>query len=182
MPLLNRVVRPRRLMYTGATLKCPVLGRFRPHHGFLFGTATSLFGLACLDFPVRVWGTVEFSRSAIVMASVIAFWNWLYDAYAIKTGFLIVYNRMYHEGRGPAAIASAYCPVFFGVFGFCYGLSIRVCEYFLVELGRTDLFGWLLVGCNLVVLTCPVLAYVAYSLVSIKETGLRSYEGVEDEG
>jgi len=158
------------------------LGRFRPHHGFLFGTATSLFSLFCLDFPVRSWDLMEVLRSAIVMASVIAFWNWLYDLYAIKTGFIVVYNRKYYERRDPEVIASAYCPVFFGAFGLCYGAAIRVCEYYVIELGRSDLLGLLFIGCNLVVLTCPVLAYVAYSILTSGETGLRSYEGVRDEG
>ena len=60
------------------------LGRFRPHHGFLFGTATSLFALLCLDFPPRSFGIGEIIRAAFVMGSVLAFWNWWYDLHAIK--------------------------------------------------------------------------------------------------
>jgi len=33
------------------------LGRFRPHHGFLFGTATALFALLCLRFPPEDYGS-----------------------------------------------------------------------------------------------------------------------------
>lgn len=35
------------------------LGRFRPHDGFLFGTATSLLVLLCLDFPPRSFNMIE---------------------------------------------------------------------------------------------------------------------------
>ncbi|MBW3540594.1 MAG: hypothetical protein KY476_10000 [Planctomycetes bacterium] len=158
------------------------LGRFRPQHGFLFGTATSLFGLVCLPFPPRDFAVWEFLRSAFVMCSVLAFWNWVYDLAAIRAGVIVVYNRKYHENRGPEAIASDYCPVFFGTFGLVYGAAVRLCEYVVIELARSDLYGLLFVACNAVVLTSPVLAYVAYSLLTSGETGLRSYEGVTHEG
>lgn len=158
------------------------LGRFRPQHGFLFGTATSLFGLLCLAYPAREFGIMELVRAGFIMGSVLAFWNWLYDSYAIKVGFIVVFNRKYYERQGPEAIATDYCPIFFGTFGICYGVSIRVCEHLLLELGRTDLYWLLFVVCNLTVLVCPVIAYVMYSLVTIGETGLRSYEGVNHEG
>ncbi len=151
------------------------LGRFRPQHGFLFGTATSLFGLFCLGFPPRDFGLLELVRSGFIMGSVLAFWNWLYDVHAIRVGFLAVYNRAFAENRGPAAVATEYCPVFFGTFGFCYGVQIRVCEYYLVELGRVDLFWSLLFGCQAIVLTGPVIAYILVSYLTTGESGLRSY-------
>jgi hypothetical protein len=152
------------------------IGRFRPQHGFLFGTATSLFGLLCLGYPVPAFDAWELLRSGLVMASVLAFWNWLYDLHAIRVGFLQVYNRAYAENRGPEAIATEYCPVFFGSFGFCYGIAIRAGEYYLAVSGRSDLFWPLLLLCLLAVLTCPVLAYVTLSLATTGHTGLQSYE------
>ncbi len=152
------------------------LGRFRPHHGFLFGTATSLFGLLCLGFPPIEFSTMEMIRSGFIMGSVLAFWNWLYDVHAIRVGFLVVYNRAYSENRGPAAIATEYCPVFFGFFGICYGVSIRSCEYYLAELGRFDLYWPLLIAWNVICLACPVAAYILLSLLTTGETGLRSYQ------
>jgi len=54
------------------------LGRFRPHHGFVFGTATSLLALLCVQpAPELHWFGVL--RAAFVMGSVLAFWNWWYD-------------------------------------------------------------------------------------------------------
>jgi hypothetical protein len=152
------------------------LGRFRPQHGFLFGTATSLFGLLCLSYPPPSFEAWEFFRSGLIMASVLAFWNWLYDIHAIRVGFLRVYNLAYAEGRGPEAIATEYCPVFFGSFGFCYGIAIRAGEFYLGAEGRSDLFWPLLCACLLAGMIGPVLAYVALSLVTTGHTGLRSYE------
>jgi hypothetical protein len=152
------------------------LGRFRPQHGFLFGTATSLFGLACLAYPPQSFDAWEFLRAGFIMGSVLAFWNWLYDVHAIRVGFLRVYNRAYAENRGPEAIATQYCPVFFGSFGFCYGIAIRVGEYYLAELGRFDLYWPLLLICHATVITFPVLAYVLLSLATTGQTGLQSYE------
>lgn len=152
------------------------LGRFRPQHGFLFGTATSLFGLLCLDYPPRSFDGWEFFRSGFIMASVLAFWNWLYDVQALRVGFLRVYNRAYGENRGPEAIATEYCPVFFGSFGFCYGIAIRAGECLLADANRRDLFWPLLIACLFAVLAVPVAAYILLSLVARGETGLRSYE------
>jgi hypothetical protein len=152
------------------------IGRFRPQHGFLFGTATSLFGLLCLGYPAPNLDVWEMLRAGFIMASVLAFWNWLYDVHALRVGFLMVYNRAYAENRGPEAIATEYCPVFFGTFGFCYGIAIRVGEYYLAELGRFDLFWPLLLVCHFIVHLCPVLAYIALSLATSGRTGLRTYE------
>jgi hypothetical protein len=152
------------------------LGRFRPQHGFLFGTATSLFGLLCLGYPPPGFDGWELFRAGFVMGSVLAFWNWLYDTHAIRVGFLRVYNRAYAEKRGPEAIAAEYCPVFFGAFGFCYGVAVRVGEYYLGALGRYDLYWPLLIACHVTVILCPVAAYVLVSLLTTGSTGLRSYE------
>lgn len=153
------------------------LGRFRPQHGFLFGTATSLFALMCLRFPPEAFDWFEVLRAAFIMGSVLAFWNWLYDVYALRVGFLKVYNRAFAENRGPDAIATEYCPLFFGLFGLCYGAVLRVAEYYLAELGRFDLFWPLLVACQIFMLVCPVAAFILISKLMTGETGLHSYQG-----
>jgi hypothetical protein len=152
------------------------IGRFRPQHGFLFGTATSLFGLLCLAYPSPGLDGWELARAGFVMGSVLAFWNWLYDVHAIRVGFIMVYNRAYAENRGPEAIATEYCPVFFGTFGFCYGVAIRAGEYVFAELGRFDLYWPLLLACHVTAIVSPVLAYIALCLATQGHTGLRSYE------
>ncbi len=151
------------------------LGKFRPHHGFVFGAATSLIALLCLGALPPAFGALEFIRAGFILGSVLAFWNWLYDRYAIKAGFIVVYNKAYAENKGPEAIAADYAPVLFGAFGVCYGVAIRLNQYYLLELGRWDYYGLLLVISNLAGLVVPVLVFVLYSYLKYGETGLRAY-------
>lgn len=153
------------------------LGRFRPHHGFVFGTAASLLALLCLaPSPNGPW-VFEVVRAGFVVGSVLALWNWIYDIQAIKARFIVVYNRPHHEGAGPEAIATDYAPVLFGVFGACYGVTIRATQYFLVELGRPGLFWWLFGIGNLLALTMPVAVFVLHSYARTGETGLKPHQG-----
>ena len=151
------------------------LGRFRPHHGFVFGAATSLLAWLCVAGPTASFSSLEMFRSSFILGSVLAFWNWLYDMVAIKAGFIVVYNKPYAENRGPEAIAADYAPLLFGVFGLCYGLTIRLSQYYLLELDRWDYYGLLLIGGNLTGLIVPVLAFILYSCFRYGETGLTAY-------
>jgi hypothetical protein len=153
------------------------LGKFRPHHGFVFGTATSLFALLCLEPRSASLGIWELVRSGFLLGSVLAFWNWLYDIYAIKAGFIVVYNRPYALRLGPEAIATDYAPVVFGAFGVCYGIAVRIAEYWLLDRGEWQLYGWLVVIGNLAVLIVPVLAFVLSSYWRHAVAGLRPRKG-----
>jgi hypothetical protein len=148
------------------------LGRFRPHHGFVFGTGTSLLTLLCMPLMTETLQVLDVARAGFVVGGVLAFWNWLYDIVAIRAGFITVYNRPFHEGRGPEAIATDYAPVLFGVFGLCYGVAIRVDYHVIETLGRSDLFWPLLIASNLVALVLPILAFCAQSYVRHGDFGL----------
>jgi hypothetical protein len=158
------------------------IGHFRPHHGFVFGAATSFFALACLEPPSRDHGWWEAARAAVVLGSVLAFWNWLYDLLAIESGFLRVYNAAFAQGQGAAAIATMYAPILFGTFGACYGLALRTCEQAALYSEHSDALWWWVLAFQLSGLTAPVLAYVAVSFWRTGESGLRSYQGADHEG
>src|SRR5207245_11629135 len=85
-------------------------GKFRPHHGFVFGSATSLLALLCVEPPAPSCGVWEVVRASFVLGSVLAFWNWLYDIYAIKAGFIRVYHRPSAQKLGPVALLTDYAP------------------------------------------------------------------------
>ncbi len=148
------------------------LGRFRPHHGFVFGTATSILTLLCLQPPTGPVGAGDIARGGFVVGSVLAFWNWLYDLLAIRAGFITVYNRPYRDGRGPEAIATDYAPVLFGVFGAWYGVAILMNHHLLHTLGRTDLYWWLLAAGNVLGIALPVIAFCALSYARHGDAGL----------
>jgi hypothetical protein len=102
------------------------LGRFRPHHGFVFGSATAMFAWAVHGTAARdAWDAL---RLALVLASVLGFWNLLYDIKALQSGILRVYNEPWARGAGPAEVALDYAPWFFAGFGAVYGLGIGLID------------------------------------------------------
>ena len=153
------------------------LGRFRPHNGFVFGSAISLFALFLVEPRPVSLGAMELVRTGFLTGSTMAFWIWIYDIYAVKSGFLVVYNRPHFYNRGAEAVATEYAPVFFCAFGICYGLAIHIGEYYLLEQGRSSLYVPLFIAFNAVLLTVPGLAYVVSSLVRNGDMGLRPFQG-----
>jgi hypothetical protein len=151
------------------------LGRFRPHHGFVFGSATSLIALAAL--PSGTTSPWEMLRAGFVLGSVLAFWNWFYDVEALRAGFLRVYTRSYAERRGPEAVAMDYAPPIFGLFGFCYGIAIPLAETALAGPARWGLYWSFFALAIAVCIAVPVGGYVAWSYWRNGENGLKSHEG-----
>jgi hypothetical protein len=102
------------------------LGKFRPHHGFVFGSATSMIAwLSHTHFATNIFDVLQ---SAFILASVLGFWNLIYDIKALKSGILVVYNQPWADGKGEEAIAMDYAPVFFAGFGLVYGAGISTAE------------------------------------------------------
>jgi hypothetical protein len=134
------------------------LGRFRPHHGFVFGSATATIAWLCHTGPAQ--DGFDVLRTAFVLASVLGFWNLLYDIRALEAGILRVYNQPWADGRGPEAIAIDYAPWFFAGFGAVYGAAISVAELLAIPngLGATD-FAWLFPLTLIVSITFPVWGY-----------------------
>jgi hypothetical protein len=103
------------------------LGRFRPHHGFVFGSATAMLAWLVHGSPARdLW---DVARNALILCSVIGFWNLLYEVKALQSGILRVYNQPWADGRDETAIALDYAPWFFGGFGAVYGAGIGLMEW-----------------------------------------------------
>src|SRR5258706_12497995 len=72
------------------------LGRFRPHHGFVFGSAASLIALASL--PQGMTGPWELLGAGFLLGSVPRSCKWFYDIQALRPGFSGVYTRSNAEG------------------------------------------------------------------------------------
>ena len=72
----------------------PTIAGMRPHHGFVFSTAAAMFFYICLRMvPVDHVGAGSIVTSAFLGASVFGFWNWWYETYAIKSGFISIYTE-----------------------------------------------------------------------------------------
>ena len=90
------------------------LGRFRPHHGFVFGSATSM-----LAWLVHLWANHVWAYVLVLFVC-----NTVYDIVAIRAGILRVYTQAWADGRSATAIVLDYAPWFFGGFGAIYGAGI----------------------------------------------------------
>jgi hypothetical protein len=148
------------------------IGRFRPHHGFVFGSATSLLALPCFIPERAPFELPGLLRAAFLVGSVLAFWNWLYDAHALRSGFIVIRRQPYQAHLSHEAFAMEYAPVFFGAVGACYGSYLYVATYVLWTSRRIDLFWWVLLGGIAALLVIPLCAYVAASFVRYRASGL----------
>jgi hypothetical protein len=134
------------------------LGRFRPHHGFVFGSATAMLSWLVYTGPAQnLW---DVFRSAFVLCCVLGFCNFLYDVKALQAGILRVYNQPWAEGKSESVIALDYAPWFFGGFGAIYGAGLGAME-------MLDARGWTTMESVIALtvlltltLTVPVVGYV----------------------
>jgi hypothetical protein len=113
-------------------------------------------------------------RAGLVTGSVIGFWNWLYDIYAIKSGFIIVHTRLAADGQPAEVVATHHAPVYFGVFGACYGVCLQLVDA-LSAGSQPNVYVTIAVGGNLAATVFPVLAYVLWSYATQGESGLKAY-------
>lgn len=137
------------------------LGRFRPHHGFVFGSATAMLAWLVHASPAQSWS--DAFRFALVLASVLGFWNLLYDVKALEAGLLRVYNQPWADGHSEPAVALDYAPWFFAGFGGVYGLAIGAAELHADSLvAWPATLAWLLLA---LVIACavPVMGYMRRS-------------------
>ena len=133
------------------------LGRFRPHHGFVFGSATATIAWAVHGTP---WPVLALLLFAI---------NFAYDVLALRSGILHVYNQPWSEGKSEVAIALDYAPWFFGGFGAVYGIGLGVMERFGTEWFAAVLFA---------ALVLPTGGYVIQSKLRHGHWGVRPCQSV----
>jgi hypothetical protein len=149
------------------------LGRFRPHHGFVFGSATGM--LAWLIHGDVADSLGDVARYAFVLCAVLGFWNILYEVKALRIGLLKVYNQPWANGEGPEAIALDYSPWFFGGFGAAYGVFITTLELYAGTwgpLGLADTLA-LTIGGLLWCIALPVLGFMLHSMRTHGHPGTR---------
>jgi len=151
------------------------LGRFRPHHGFVFGSATA--AIAWLVHRTPAYDVLDLIRISLIFASVLGFWNLLYDVKALEAKHLRVYNQPWADRQGPEAVAMDYAPWFFAGFGAVYGAGIGLAEMLASsgQFGATD-FAWLFPTALVVAIAFPVLGYRRRSLRRHGHSGCRPVE------
>jgi len=149
------------------------LGRFRPHHGFVFGSATAMLVLPVIGAPTVSPTMLDVMAHGMTVAVILGMLNLLYDALAIRAGFLKVYNQPWADGRGAWTIASDYAPWFFGGFGLIYAAGLKLAEGALLvepETSRAIAAGLAILAATL---TLPTLGYVLQSYARHGHHGCR---------
>ena len=149
------------------------LGRFRPHHGFVFGSATAMWVLLAIGAPDPHPTLAEIAARGALVAAILGTVNWLYDAAAIRAGILKVYNQPWAQRRTPWAIASDYAPWFFGGFGFVHAAGLKLAEGALLADARPARAILLGLGLLAATVTFPTLGYIAYSYLRHGHHGCR---------
>lgn len=152
------------------------LGRFRPQHGFVFGSATAM--LAWVVHGAVAQSFVDSLRQAFILASVLGFWNLLYDIKVLELGILRVYNQPWADGKGEAAVAMDYAPWFFAGFGAVYGLVIGLVEQYGGWLSTWFRTGLVLAVALAVACAVPTLGYMARSMRRHGHAGTRPIQAV----
>ncbi|MEO9874523.1 MAG: hypothetical protein ABJM26_15310 [Anderseniella sp.] len=158
------------------------LGRFRPHHGFVFGSATSIIVLALMTTPAPAPSAADIIWTAVVCGTVLLLINWVYDALAIKSGYLEVYNQVWSEGGSHWAIAGDYVVWFFGLFGVIYGLGLRFAETILLNEPTAPRAAMAIAATVIATITLPTLAYILTSWIKYRHYGLRPFAYAEKQG
>lgn len=153
------------------------LGRITVLHGFMFGGASALLALCGYHHQNLVFSILDMLKSGISIAAIIGITNWIFDEMMIKNGFAIVYNMPYFNKENAASITADYAPVYFCTFGFCYGISLDIAEYFSKILANRHIFWFLSFGLLLFVIFTPAAAYLIKLKIQNDDVSLKKFLG-----
>ncbi len=134
------------------------LGRFRPHHGFVFGSSTATIAWLCHNgLAITI---LDVFKTGFIFASVLGFWNLLYDVKALESGILRVYNQPWADRKCAEAAALDYAPWFFAGFGAIYGAGLACAEWMAMSgLLNGSTFAWLFPVILVFAIAFPVWGY-----------------------
>jgi hypothetical protein len=143
----------------------PTIKGMRPHHGFVIGTATGL--VAYLSLHIL---TV-----ALLVGSVLGFWGWWYETYAVKSGFISLYTKRIADGASAEEAVTDYAPLVFGSMGACHGAMVKTAENMLLLEHSMVLYWAIAVIGGVALIAVPVVLYLVAHRIRYGESGLRSY-------
>lgn len=153
------------------------LGRYTPFHGFVFAGPSAIFAWFCQTNTSGTISYLDIFKTGVVTASVIGFWNWLFDIDVIKCKFAIIRNKPAYFDKDPETIATDYAPGYFGTFGFCYGVSVSYGRMLLEKQHSSIeelLFFLVAITACLII---PVIFSILISYIKHGYPGIKPFEG-----
>jgi len=157
----------------------PTIRGVRPHHGFVIATASALFFYLCVRMvPVDHTGIQSVLTAAFLGFSVFGFWNWWYETYAVKSGFISIYTKRAAEGATAEETVTDYAPLFFGSLGGCYGAFMKTAENLLLAEYSLALYWSIGLMGGVTMIVVPVGLYLVVHRLRHGESGLKSYVDV----
>jgi len=154
----------------------PTIRGLRPHHGFVIGTATALFAYLSLRLmPVDQTGVGSVLTAAFIVGSVFGFWNWWYETYAIKSGFISIYTKRIADGASAEEAVTDYAPVLFGSMGAVHGAMVKTAENLLLTEHSSALYWGIGLTGGVALIAVPTILYMAVHRARYGESGLTSY-------
>ncbi len=139
-----------------------MIGKFRIYHGFVLGSVTSIFGYFIYKISPLWSGYFNAVLAALLGGAFIAFWNLIYDIYAVKCGFIVVNNKSAYENKSAHEIVFEYAPVYFYCFGFIYCFYVKLFEK-LMTIPMDKFFYTVVVLMHIVSIILPTLIYACIS-------------------
>jgi hypothetical protein len=147
-------------------------GRIRLHHGFVFGSAAAFLAFLATTETTAPPTLPGAARSAFVVGSTFAFWNWLYDAHAIRAGKIRIHVQPHIPEKSPSGIAMEHALTMFGGFGAAYAVWLAMLPWAMAGAGSGRAALVLAAGVALVIAT-PVGGFVLGSYLKYGVSGLR---------
>jgi hypothetical protein len=148
---------------------------FRPHHGFMFGSATSVLCWFVYKTYLLFPATDSIWLFPIGLGLIIGVVNFIFDMFAISQGILVVYNKSYSEGKSTLHISLQYAPIFFASFGIVYGFELQHLISTANEPDSAVRYGRILLSVLISPLTTEIFHWVFY-----RESCLKSYKPTEE--
>lgn len=154
----------------------PTIRGMRPHHGFVIGTATGLLAyLSMQSISVGHAGLGGILTAAFLVGSVFGFWNWWYETYAVKSGFISIYTKRVADGASAEEAVTDYAPILFGSMGACHGAMVKTAENLLLSEHSLLLYWTIAVTGGIALIVVPAILYLMAHQIRYGESGLRSY-------
>jgi hypothetical protein len=154
----------------------PTIKGMRPHHGFVIGTATGLLAyLSLQSIAVGHGGLGGILTAAFLVGSVFGFWNWWYETYAVKSGFISIYTKRIADGASAEEAVTDYAPLLFGSMGACHGAMVKTAENMLLPEHSMLLYWAIALTGGVALIAVPVILYLVVHRIRYGESGLRSY-------